>query len=427
SAESMPVVTQSLLAKEVDEGFCKDFSSISDLLSFLDCSRVVCTKLGLVPKKGTDQFRLICDASENDLNASIALPEHLVLPRVSDAIDSLLSLREEQLSIGGSLQAISVDFSNAFKLVPLMEREKPFHVVFFDGRWYAYNTLLFGVRSSPLIWGREAALISRLASGLCQAPSDHPESSKSSFSLNVFVDDPFAQARAPSSRYARLVLCLPLVLWIALGFRLAVAKRQYPFPIKWIGVIFDIHPAGIILHVPDEKLRSALALVETSLAKVRIPVKLLRKVCGKFAWIGQIVPYVCAFVSPLWGALGVAERCNWSWIHVNQIRRSLVWLKAFIDVHFDSSSSSFYSRVFPCASWSSSRWSIVVDASPFGVGGILYDGASPTSWFADTLSRSDLVMEQPSSSASELPDTIVKIRAFRTVHNPQSLTSRFIE
>ncbi|KAF4749706.1 hypothetical protein FOZ63_020021, partial [Perkinsus olseni] len=114
SAEDMPSVTLDLLNKEEELGFCKSFDHFSELVDFVGNSKVVPIKLGLVPKSGTDSFRLICDASENGLNAKISLGERLVLPRISDAVECFLELRERQLAEGGVLEAVSIDFANAF-------------------------------------------------------------------------------------------------------------------------------------------------------------------------------------------------------------------------------------------------------------------------------------------------------------------------
>ncbi|KAF4649530.1 hypothetical protein FOZ61_001212, partial [Perkinsus olseni] len=152
--------------------------------------------------------------------------------------------------------------------------------------------------------------------------------------------------------------------------------------------------AGIVVRIPDEKLRSVLALAESALSKRCIPVKMLRRVCGKFAWIGQTVPFVHAFVSPLWRCLGWADRHSVSAVRVESLRPSLVWLKTFINLHFESvrqqdAAEGCYSRVYPCASLTTSPWSIVVDASTTGVGGVLYEGSRPVSWFADSLKKVD--------------------------------------
>ncbi|KAF4723898.1 hypothetical protein FOZ62_002256, partial [Perkinsus olseni] len=152
--------------------------------------------------------------------------------------------------------------------------------------------------------------------------------------------------------------------------------------------------AGIVVRIPDEKLRSVLALAESALSKRCIPVKMLRRVCGKFAWIGQTVPFVHAFVSPLWRLLGWADRHSVSAVRVESLRPSLVWLKTFINLHFESvrqqdAAEGCYSRVYPCASLTTSPWSIVVDASTTGVGGVLYEGSRPVSWFADSLKKVD--------------------------------------
>ena len=73
------------------------------------------------------------------------------------------------------------------------------------------------------------------------------------------------------------------------------------------------------------------------------------------------------------------------WIHTKRIRTSLLWLHAFF-----SSLTGNLVRRYPFVGRSVHRFTIVTDASPWGIGGVLYLKSAAVAYFSDKLHLCDL-------------------------------------
>ena len=96
--------------------------------------------------------------------------------------------------------------------------------------WYAFLVVAFGLACGPNLWGRNAALASRMAQSMF-APTEAR--------LQVFVDDPAMAAAGTSERERGKFFVFVLLLWSALGSTLAWAKGQRGKSVDWIGA--EIH------------------------------------------------------------------------------------------------------------------------------------------------------------------------------------------
>ena len=112
-------------------------------------------------KNGRIKTRLIHDLRLSLVNAEVTTPERIVLPRLKDAINMLLRIIETR----GNTNLLVLDFKDAFKHLGIRHDERRFlaGAAEIDGEpgFFVYKTLLFGIVSGPLLWGRLAAFVMR--------------------------------------------------------------------------------------------------------------------------------------------------------------------------------------------------------------------------------------------------------------------------
>lgn len=87
---------------------------------------LVPSAMGLIVKTkadGSKKGRLVHDLRRSDVNSHIVFEERLVLPRLRDAVEDVLSLMESA-SPEEQILLMSADFADAFKQLPAMHREK---------------------------------------------------------------------------------------------------------------------------------------------------------------------------------------------------------------------------------------------------------------------------------------------------------------
>ena len=107
---------------------------------------------------------------------------------VQDSLALLLACEEDE-----EVHFLVLDFCDAFFQVPLNHDK---------GRWIVFLTMAQGSTNAPLIWGRVAALVSRLT----QAMFDSRQ-----LRLQVFVDDPCASIRGNAHTRRRNVATIILL------------------------------------------------------------------------------------------------------------------------------------------------------------------------------------------------------------------------
>ncbi|KAF4650528.1 hypothetical protein FOL46_000914 [Perkinsus olseni] len=390
SAEDLRDTTLSLLEAEEQKGFCHRFSSMDEVSSYVGSADVALTKLGLRPKPHTDpvKYRIIADARANALNRCVNCDEHILLPRVQDVVSDVLDLCDRGSSVDEkgclSLELFSIDVEAAFRLIPVKREDLKFQVVFFADSYWVFDTLMFGVASSPVIWCRTMAQAARFAQLLFTSDE---------LRLNTFMDDPLFVVRGCSKNARRILLLVALVLWRAIGIPFAYHKGMIGRKVRWVGFDFELQPSGISVAVPQSKLDDAIPLLQEALSLGgRAPSTLLRKICGKCCWMGQVTPFMYSLLSPVWSVVGKTES---AWVAMGPIRTSLQWILAFLLFAAARSSerlSSFgFRRLFDVRFRRPSlSAAIVVDASTTGYGGILVLDGKLARWFSEKVSDDDL-------------------------------------
>ena len=335
---------------------------------------------------GKKKSRIIWDLRESGVNRKCDQSERIVLPRLLDLVHSCLKLMRE----GKRPILAAADIEDAFHNVPAgqdrrytvalapMEDGKPCYVV--------YKVLVFGSRSSPTIWGRFAAFMGRTMSAVI------PEAEG-----QVYVDDPVWVVPTEGG-YSPEQVMTKIYLWAAImGYPLKLPKSVAGSRIKWIGAEIEIDNTEnkVIVSIPEDKVSSLVATCEEFLKKPVIGTRALRSFAGSLAFVAGLVPLLRPFLSPLWAALSCdatddgqprpkstkpRSRVAGKLVHTKRIANSLVWIAGLLrEEHGHRLVREFW------ADEVTSNLEVVTDASPWGMGGVLYENKKPLRWFATHL------------------------------------------
>ncbi|KAF4658505.1 hypothetical protein FOL47_007962 [Perkinsus chesapeaki] len=346
SAEDNPEATMKLFEEERKEGFCRFFDSFEALSQELNGEPFVVSKVALAEKgpdsEGMMRYRMIVDGSESGVNSILHTPEAVQLPRVSDVVDGWKEMVEGSGEKCNGMFVV-IDFRAAFKLIPIARQELKWGVCYFNRTFILYDSLQFGYRSSPLVWGREAALLARM--GQLVLSPDGTEGR-----INTYVDDPLISVYVKGDVRRRQVSCLPLLLWEALGAPFSIRKGKL------------------------EKVREMMERIGD---KQVTRVSALRSLCGRLTWMSQVAKQMAPFVAPMWAAWAIR------------------WLqKVIMDFISDARDGDgrYLVRRFPLKANGRNPCIriMVVDACWSGIGGVLVENNHPKEWFADIISDLDV-------------------------------------
>ena len=173
------------------------------------------SKMALIVKAkqdGTVNRRIIVDLRRSGANSKSVCPEPIILPRISDAIQDLRQLAEDEppawqraaaveddLGTWGC-EAVSADFSDAYMhwRVDPRERQHCYTVHFEEGWLIQWLFLCFGLKAAPLLW----AGFQRRARGCCRILFRH-----CSFDLRYIWMTRCGSWLAPGAREGNLWPC----------------------------------------------------------------------------------------------------------------------------------------------------------------------------------------------------------------------------
>ena len=156
------------------------------------------------------------------MNSRVKLTERVVLPRLRDARDCILELMQRY---GREWELMGLDFSGAFTQLFVAPRERKYLTGAALNGYFVYSTIMFGILSGPLVWGRNAAMLMRITSVMVMYKPVRTE---------CFVDDllvAVAGSKAERTKYLLYVI----LLWLALGYKLAWKKGTRGQEVPWIG------------------------------------------------------------------------------------------------------------------------------------------------------------------------------------------------
>jgi hypothetical protein len=116
--------------------------------------KVLVSKLAAIIKPrpdGTEKVRIIIDMLRSGINAFVRLSERIVLPRLRDVVANAMWMMGQCLE-GEEIEQVVIDFSDAFKTLPVREEERPLQIARADGNTFVgYDTIVFGGGGSPLV------------------------------------------------------------------------------------------------------------------------------------------------------------------------------------------------------------------------------------------------------------------------------------
>ena len=241
----------------------------------------------------------------------------------------------------------------------------------------------FGSNGGPLIWSRYAAALGRLGQSILR-PKELPGRDGRLLTirslLRIYLDDPIFVLIGPAPARRR-ELAAVLIVWAACGFSLAWQKGARGNFLNWIGVDYsiDLEAGTITLAVPEAAVREAVDLANTLLQRPMGSLRILRRLAGKGSWIFSISPRARWVIQRLWGTIADATtraassttpttpgaRQRRGMFARRQVEQALKWVVAY------------WGRPDPPLRRTLGRpvkeanLEIVVDASPWGLGGYL--------------------------------------------------------
>ena len=239
SAEKHPAVVSEYLQKQVAAGYMLGPFSPGQ------CSGMVISSLGVVPKSTPGKFRVIIDLSRPDghsVNDQICRElTHLAYSSIEDA--ALL-----MHSLGPSTQLAKIDIRDAYRIVPVCASERPFLAVAWQGGVYVDCQLPFGLASAPAIF---SALAEALEWVLRQ---------RGVHGVLHYLDD-FLFLGAPATSECSKALAITIATCTELGVPLAQEKIEGPSTsLTFLGIRLCSTP--LLLSLPQGKVDSLRVMLQ---------------------------------------------------------------------------------------------------------------------------------------------------------------------
>ena len=374
SAEDAPAETQMIFDEAEGLGFCRRYANYAELRTALGTEAVTFNKIGLIGKQrkdGTWKYRVIWDMKESKVNRAVKVKERVVLPRLCEAVGDAVHLTR----LGSQVDWMVIDIKHAFHNIPTNQAEWRYCCAVVNEGYYVFRCLPMGLMSSVPLWGRYAAWLGRTTQAVLGSQGR----------IEVYVDDPIVCATGtPDTRAA---LFTKACLWIGVcGFPLAWEKAAAGSRVAWIGAELQASEENITAHIPEDKIAD---LTEETKQLLRMPVvakRRLRTYAGKLNYVAGIISQLRPFVACLWAPIAdkTPAKISRGLTHIRRVHHALRWL-----LRFFTNTELNLTRAFP-ASGDAVEVYIHVDASPWGLGGLLVRGTRVLSWFADGLTANDL-------------------------------------
>ena len=357
------------LIKEADsQGFCSFYNSLDEVQSDLGIKPVL-NRLGVIVKvkESGRKARIIWDLRESQINSLCRQGERVILPRLRDAIMDANRIYRK----GGLPRFLAVDITNAFHNVPA-GRDRAYTAAAFETpegtKILIYDVLVFGSVSSPTIWGRFASWLTRTLVAVCPK-----------LGTQTYADDPLItfDSRDPEHQ---LQLGAALLWFAVTGFPIKLSKADSGSTVTWIGASIqtDDELQATRVTIPEEKIKELLNTCKRFLAKPVVGRKELRSFAGALSFVAGVVPHLRPFLASLWAVVAQANdrgKTPGKLVHTRRIGQALKWISAFLG------GENSLTRVV-MARRRSSGYTIVTDASTYGMGGVLVEGDKPREFFS---------------------------------------------
>ena len=202
-----------------------------------------------------------------------------------------------------------------------------------QGKRFAFRGFPFGLVSGPLVWGRVAAYLTRLAQAVYHSAQEAL--------VQTYVDDPLISLAGTRQQrdWAAAVTCF---VWVMVGSDLAWKKARFGNIVSWIGAGFAVQNNGVIVSMSDDRVSKIRARLEEA-HRAKGMVAGLEKLAGELSWVAGLIPRTRPFCSHLWAAIhetAVAHARHRrdstrkrpkNLVFIRQVRHALVWLLRFVE------------------------------------------------------------------------------------------------
>jgi len=310
SANEVPEIVRELLSEDLDTAneFAQGPFTWAELLQELglpaatpepapDCSHaqlvggIAVMRLGCINECQYDEhgtctvrkYRLVCDGTASGVNKRVLLPCVMETPGLLDG-EAMFSV-----SAGETLVGMKVDVRSAFKRIKLLPSEYKFAVFFFDGAWYLYIVLPFGMRASAFWWVRLYSIVHRVLKRLLQTYF-HGSA--------MYIDDSLYSAC--KSQFPEVFAIILLFLTI-LGVPLSWKKLFIGDLLDWVGFRIDFIAQRVFLS--SARLLKLRCQMESLILSPRVHVSDFRKLVFRMVWASQCFPPAKCFLHGFFAVL----------------------------------------------------------------------------------------------------------------------------
>ena len=373
------------------KGYLEKFATLEEVSAFVG-GKPILSKLGCIKRdkvnpetlEVTTKTRIILDCKQSQVSKVASRTHKSVLPRVTDAVGSALSMLAS-CNYGESVTMFILDIVDAFWLVPLAVRERKYFVAKLQGEFYVFLRTAQGSRAAPLTFAVLMGLASRWVQSVaacCEVRKRASEKAR----LQVYVDDPLVLLRG-SPEVQRRLCTLVILSWLLMGFPVAFHKAVLSPTLVWVGIKLRITDAQVCAEVLEEKVRELKALLLESISGNVLSKKKLRTLIGKCMAVASVIYVWRPFIQEMYGALHACvtrapQGCVWS----SQIKHSVQWLLKFLQQE-----TSCIQRVYSLNHFLRTGPNVVItwDASPFGMGATLQIQGKFVEYFSIPISCDD--------------------------------------
>ena len=236
--------------------------------------------------------------------------------------------------------------------------------------------------------------------------------------LQIYADDPCSVVRGAPSRRTRIVATI-LMLWRVMGYSLAFHKGQLGRDLSWIGYQLKLTEDYIEVAIKDSFMKEFLTSTQ-QLNKVNlIRGRDLRRYTGQANHISGLLFAWRPFLDTLWAALAKSQRkgeTTQTYVWKRQIKPSLQWFLCFLEGQRNHLCRQWWYSSFHAAA---AEITMILDASPYGFGGVLIVNNIVLAYFADIISNHDVRIMKHQPGTAEGQQTwealclLIALRAWR--------------
>ena len=293
SVEGDPAA-DSVIQEFISTKYARAFDCYEDVKEYLHGHEPALSRLAMITKHFHDETgtlvrtkrRLILDCLRSGVNALAKQPNRIVLPRLCDAVNSIL---EAMRAAKSETALFVIDIADAFWQLPLAMQERRFFCFKYKAKYVVFERLAQGSRNAPLAWCRFIGMISRITAAVM---ADDP------FQLQTFVDDPLVISSGTTDTIKECVASF-IALWLIVGLKSAFKKAQFGTTIVWIGARLTCTNHGAEVSLKEEAIQDLIRQTEEFMATNVIAIKKLRSYAGKCSHAASLVPPWKPFLKPL--------------------------------------------------------------------------------------------------------------------------------